>query len=423
LSKNDMYRKTSHRWRQFFSNIPVTVTDLALYDNALDKRSNLSLMRIAAAIPAGVTSLDLSHNRLAKIPTEVFARVLAAIPAGVRTLDLSYNHFGHKFYDNLKSIIDAIPPTITSLNLSGNHFYRYTVLELIAVFSAIGPGVHTLNLSANDFSRETVGELSLLLENIPHSVQTIELSLADLKDRSVMEWMLIFQKIPNTVTHLIMDEQSYSPPINFFISKIFPQASDLDLFIENYTLPELDQDGTLVFQTLNCDLDIDESTLFEIIKTLDKHPRALTDLVAGFLLERRIENKISAQQSANKYYLIQRQLMAMDFFRRAACLSQAEPVFSAQIEDMVFNIKFIAEQETTLFQKLSNYLFSRAKPFKEGTEDREDFIVNPLSLPPIDIEQLRMLAVSRRSSGFFREGRESSLPESEKPSKCAKHSN
>lgn len=186
----------------------------------------------------------------------------------------------------------------------------------------------------------------------------------------------------------------------------------MHLFIRNYTIES---------QIIAVNLDIDDSTLFEIISTFEQHATVVTDLVAGFLLEGRISNISRAQQSINEHNLMQRRLIAMDFFRRAACLAKEDREFSRQIEDMVFHIKCLSE-EGPIAEKLSHYQFARVKYANTGSEHREKFIVDPMRLEPFDFEKLRLLLIAppRPTLGFF--APETAFPDDKKPMKRVKYS-
>ena len=297
----------------------------------------------------------MTHFYLSSIdPNMPLITAFAAIPNSVTTLDLSLNNLDKKTGAELAQAFRAIPNSVTTLDLSGNNLRNKTGAELAQAFEAIPDSVTTLDLSLNNLGNKTGEELTQAFSAIPASVTTIAFSGNDVQNKNMTHLLL---SLPSSITTITIDGQSYHPT-DYLIQKILP----LDKQQAYFNNP---------FEPIENDFQMDEPTLINLINLFQTNPTSQGYLLSALLLDGSIENLVDeAEINDPQGYEITRALLAIDFYRKAACDEALKP----SIEYLLWHKRALRENDDTdlIRNKLNEYQLSP----KQRLSNFEEFVNN-----------------------------------------------
>ena len=340
LSNNHLGTKSYQELAIIFDAIPTSITHVNLSDNQLGYGSGKALSKAIAKLPSSIISINLSGNSFGDISFTQPFWVFSKLPSNITSLNLSSNFLGnHK--EITSTTFEALPKSIQTLDLRNNMLGHKTCKALAAIFAELPSSITCINLSDNGLIFKSLSELATIFSALPKQVHTLELDDAIIDTKTTDEQAHFLVNLPSNITTLQLQNRRIHPE-TYLLDLIFPTESrnhyHEEICIENPITPHIH---------------IDEKQLVMLIDYYQKRPLPIHDLVCALLLDGRIANTFHEHSKNIQQYPINRILLAIDFYRKAAC----DPELKIKVEHILWFMRTCLGQDSAaIHQKL--------KPFK-----------------------------------------------------------
>lgn len=101
--------------------------------------------------------------------------------------------------------------------------------------------------------------------------------------------------------------------------------------------------------------------MIKFIEYFQKNPTPMNCLACGHLLRGLIENRAAKNLATNEEYMKHRDLLAIDFYRKAACDHELKPM----VEHILWEMKTFHDEESAVYKKIAPFIL---KPMIEVHE-------------------------------------------------------